>query len=320
LATGRVLIAGCGALGSVLANTLVRAGVGFVRIVDRDFVELSNLQRQVLFTELDVAQNLPKAIAAKQHLEQINSQVEIEAIVADVTAANVGSFIAGIDVIADGTDNFETRFLLNDASFHHRIPWVFGGCVGAEGQTTTIVPGETACLRCLVPDVPAAGTTPTCDSAGVLGSIVNVIASLQAMEVIKLLSGHLECINRGLNVVDLWENRWRQVQLAPLSERSDCKTCGQGDYEWLDGKRGNQPTVLCGRNAVQLAAASEGTVELAELEAKLEDLGTVVRNPYLLRLAVEDFVITVFRDGRAVVAGTDDPAVARSVFSQWIGQ
>ena len=320
LATGSVLICGCGALGSVLANTLVRAGVGTVRIVDRDFVELSNLQRQVLFTEEDVAAQLPKAIAAKQHLQRINSQVEIEASVADVTASNIGELLQGINVIADGTDNFETRFLLNDAAFHFGIPWVFGGCVGAEGQTATIVPGETGCLRCLIPDVPAAGTTPTCDSAGVLGSIVNVIASLQAVEIIKLLTGNLNAINRGLNVIDLWTNRMRHVRLNSAKTCNDCPTCTRGDYEWLQGKRGNQPTVLCGRNAVQLAAASAGTVDLAELESKLNGIGRVTRNPFLLRLSVDNFEITVFRDGRAVVAGTDDPTMARSVYSQWIGQ
>jgi adenylyltransferase/sulfurtransferase len=317
---GCVLICGCGALGSVLANTLVRAGIGRVRIVDRDFVELSNLQRQVLFTEQDVAENLPKAIAAKQRLAQINSEVEVEAIVADVTAANISELLQGVDVIADGTDNFETRFLLNDASFHFGIPWVFGGCVGAEGQTATIVPGETSCLRCLIPEVPPPGTTPTCDSAGVIGPIVNVVASMQATEVMKLLCGDLKKINRGLNVIDLWENRLRQVQLDGLRQDESCLTCGESDYEWLEGKRGNQPTVLCGRNAVQLAAVIEGKVDLAALESKLVGIGSVVRNPYLLRLNVTPYVITVFCDGRSVVVGTDDPAVARSVYSRFIGQ
>ncbi len=320
LGKGRVLLCGCGALGSVLANTLARSGVGFIRIVDRDFVELSNLQRQVLFTERDVAAQLPKAIAAKRHLAEINSEVEVDAVVTDLTATNVGALLDGIDVIADGTDNFETRFLLNDAAFHFNLPWVFGGCVAAEGQTATIVPGQTACLRCLVPDVPPPGTSPTCDSAGVVAPIVNVIASCQAMEVMKLLSGHIDRINRGLLVFDLWENRLRQVQLDALSRQSDCLTCGQRVYEWLDGKRGNAAVVLCGRNAVQLAAASQGEVDLVRLAEKLRPLGTVSINAYLLRLAVGDYLITVFRDGRAVVLGTDQPAVARSVYSRYIGQ
>ena len=320
LGSGRVLICGCGALGSVLANTLVRSGVGFVRIVDRDFVELSNLQRQVLFTEDDVAECLPKAVAAKRHLNRINSRVDVDAIVADATSMNIRELIADIDVIADGTDNFETRFLLNDAAFHFGVPWVFGGCVGAEGQTATIIPGETSCLRCLIPEVPPPGTTPTCDSAGVIGPIVNIVASLQATEVIKLLAGDHANVNRGLHVIDLWQNRMRQVKLTRLQEANDCPTCQRADYEWLEGKRGSQPTVLCGRNAVQLAAVSEGPVDLEALAGKLANVGDVSRNAYLLRVVVDEFTITVFRDGRAVVSGTDDAVVARTVYSRVIGQ
>ena len=320
LQSGRVLICGCGALGSVLANTLVRAGVGLVRLVDRDFVELNNLQRQVLYTERDVQEHLPKAIAAQRHLAEINSEVAVEAVVADVTSANVLELLDGIDVIADGTDNFETRFLLNDAAFHLGIPWVFGGCIGAEGQTSTFIPGETGCLRCLVPDVPAAGTTPTCDTAGILGPVVNVIASLQATDVLKLLSGHAERVNRGLNVVELWENRLRQIRLAPLTARGGCRTCQQRDLEWLDGRRGNQPVVLCGRQAVQVSPTSDQPIDLAVLADRLQGLGSLLQNPYLLRLTVDKFVITVFRDGRAVVAGTDDPAAARTALARYIGQ
>ena len=227
LEQSRVLVCGCGALGSVLANTLVRAGVGHVRIVDRDFLELNNLQRQVLYDESDVASRLPKAIAARNKLRQINSQVEIEAVVADVDFRNLPRLLQNVDVIVDGTDNFETRFLLNDASIHFAIPWVYGGCIGAEGQTMTILPGETPCLRCVLRESPPPGTTPTCDTAGILGPIVNVVASLQACEAIKILSGHSEAVSRTLNVVDLWDNRLRQIQLDALQAAHDCPTCDE---------------------------------------------------------------------------------------------
>src|SRR6185503_17007210 len=192
LAASRALICGCGALGSVLANTLARAGVGHLRIVDRDFLELNNLQRQVLYDEEDVAAGLPKAIAARQRLAKINSEIEIDAVVADVDHTNIERLLDGVDCLIDGTDNFETRFLLNDAAVKLGIPWVYGGCLGAEGQSLTILPGQTPCLRCLMSEPPPAGESPTCDTAGILGPIINVIASMQACEAIKILSGHRE--------------------------------------------------------------------------------------------------------------------------------
>ena len=252
LATSRVLICGCGALGSVLADTLVRAGVGRVRIVDRDFLETSNLQRQVLFDEDDVARQLPKAVAAAEKLRRINSEVEIEPIVADVDHTNLAELADGADMIVDGTDNFQTRFLLNDYSVKHGVPWVYGGCLGAEGQTMTILPGETACLRCLMQDCPPPGTTPTCDTAGILAPIVSVIASIEAMEAIKILSGNRDATSRQLAVLDLWGNQLRHIDLATLREQVDCPTCDRGEFPWLDGKEGSHTAVLCGRNAVQL--------------------------------------------------------------------
>ena len=217
LAASRALICGCGALGSLLANTLVRAGVGHVRLVDRDFVELSNLHRQTLFDEADAAAGLPKVIAAAEKLRRINSSVEIEPVVAHVGPDNVESLCQGVDAILDGTDNFETRYLLNDAAVYLGLPWVYGGCVGAEGQTLTIVPGETGCLRCLLPECPPPGSTPTCDTAGVLAPIVGVIASMQAQEAIKLLSGNRAAISRQLTVVDLWQNRLLQLDVRDLA-------------------------------------------------------------------------------------------------------
>ena len=318
LARSRALICGCGALGSVLASTLARAGVGHLRIVDRDFLELNNLQRQVLYDEADVAEGLPKAIAAARKLQQINSQITIEPIVADVHAGNVLTLCDGCDVILDGTDNFETRFLLNDAAMKLRLPWVYGGCIGAEGQTMSILPGETACLRCLMPEPPPAGVSPTCDTAGILGSIVNIVASLQASEAIKILSGNRAAVSRQLTVIDVWENRVRQIGLDSLGDRQSCPACNGTDLPWLAGQRASQTAVLCGRNSVQISPA-DGQVSLDALAEKLAGVGELIRNRFLLRLTVDDHVLTVFPDGRAIIGGTDDVTAARSLYAKYVG-
>ena len=315
---GRVLVVGCGALGSVAANTLVRAGVGLVRIVDRDFVETTNLQRQMLFNEEDVARQMPKAMAAAERLRAINSQVEIDPIVADVDPTNIERLCEGIDVIVDGTDNFETRFLVNDAAVKHNIPWVYGGCLGAEGQTMTILPGETACLRCLMQECPPPGSTPTCDTAGVLGPIVEVIASLEALEAIKILSGNRAACSRMLTVVELWDNTFRQIDISALREQVDCPACRHGELPWLWGRQGSHTAVLCGRNAVQLTHPG-ASVSLEELARKLETVGEVRRNPFLLRLKVDGYELTVFPDGRAIISGTDDIAAAKTLYAKYIG-
>ncbi|NUQ66539.1 MAG: ThiF family adenylyltransferase, partial [Pirellulales bacterium] len=286
LMAGKAIVVGCGALGSVAANTLARAGVGLVRIVDRDFVETTNLQRQMLFGEDDVARQLPKAIAAAEKLRGINSEVEIDPIVADVDATNVERLCGGMDVIVDGTDNFETRFLLNDVALKHNIPWVYGGCLGAEGQTMTILPGETACLGCLMQECPPPGSTPTCDTAGILGPIVNVIASIEALEAIKILSGNRQSASRMLTVVELWDNTVRQIDVSGLREQVDCPACKRGEYAWLSGRQGSHTAVLCGRNAVQLSHPG-ASISLEELARKLAGVGEVSRNPFLLRLKVE---------------------------------
>lgn len=315
----RVLIVGCGALGTVLANTLARAGVGHLRIVDRDFIETNNLQRQILFDEQDVADELPKAIAAANKLRQINSQIEIEPLVTDVDAANITTLCEGVDLILDGTDNFETRFLINDVAVKLNLPWVYGGCLGAEGQSMTILPGETPCLRCLIPEPPAAGTTPTCDTAGIVSPIINVIASIESMEAIKILSGHREAISRTLTIIELWENRFRNMKLDTLRESVDCACCKRREFAWLEGNRGSHTAVLCGRNAVQIAPPSGTRLELAELAKSLASLGTVTQNVFLLRLSVDKYRLTVFPDGRAIIGGTDDIAEAKSVYARYIG-
>jgi adenylyltransferase/sulfurtransferase len=320
LSQGRALVVGCGALGSVIANTLARAGVGRLRIVDRDFLELNNLQRQVMYDEEDVASGLPKAIAAANKLRRINSQIEIEPIVADISPANILDLCRGAAVIVDGTDNFETRYLLNDAALKLGIPWVYGGCIGAEGQTMTILPGETPCLRCLLPEAPPPGSTPTCDSAGILGPIINIIASLEAMEAMKILAGKRDAISRVLTICDVWDNRLRQVKLESLFEqRSNCPTCQGSEFPWLNGERGSHTAILCGRNAVQLSFPGHEALDLAELERQLTSLGQVTRNAFLLRFAVDEYLLTVFPDGRAIIGGTEDIAEAKTIYARYIG-
>jgi adenylyltransferase/sulfurtransferase len=318
LARSRALVCGCGALGSMLANTLVRAGVAAVRIVDRDFVELGNLHRQVLFDEQDAAAGLPKAVAAAEKLRTINSSVVVEPVVADLTPANIEELCRDVDVLLDGTDNFETRFLINDAAVSLGLPWVYGGCVGAEGQTMTILPGSTACLRCLLPECPPPGSTPTCDTVGVLGPIVGVIASLEAVEALKILSGNLEAVSRSLTVVDLWQNRLARIDLGRLRESSDCPACKRREFSWLAGREGSRAAVLCGRNAVQLTPPGP-PVPLEELARRLESLGRLSRNPFLLRLAVDRYELCIFADGRAIITGTSDPAEARTVYAKYVG-
>lgn len=320
LQQSRALIVGCGALGSVIANTLARSGVGKLRIIDRDFLEKSNLQRQVLYDEEDVKSGFPKAIAAANKLRRINSEIEVEPIVADVDATNVESYCDDVDVILDGSDNFEIRFLLNDASVKLSIPWIYGGCLGADGQTMTILPGETACLNCLMLDgPPPPGTTPTCDSFGILAPIINVIASIQSGEAIKILSGNRDSVSRKLNVFALWDNDVRQLDVSKLRDVVDCPTCKQRQFHWLSGDRGSHSAVLCGRNAVQLSFPDRQSISLTELKGRLEELGRVESNPFLLRFHVEEFVLTIFPDGRAIVSGTEKVSVARKLYAQYLG-
>jgi molybdopterin-synthase adenylyltransferase len=318
IAQSKALLCGCGALGSAIANLLVRAGVGMLKIVDRDFVELHNLQRQSLFDEADARTAAPKAVAAAEQLRKINSTVSIEPIVANIEPENIERFCAGADVILDGTDNFETRFLINDAAVKLGIPWVFGGCVGAEGQTMTILPHETACLRCLMAECPAPGSGETCETAGILGPIVGLIASIEAAEALKILSGNRQSVSQCLTVVDLWQNHIRQVDASGLANRVDCPTCRHDEYSWLSGRAVSRAAVLCGRNSVQLSRPG-GNVSLDALAEKLSPLGPVTRNRYLVRLAVDDLELTVFADGRAIVSGTFDPAVARAAYAKYVG-
>lgn len=320
----RVTLCGVGALGTVLANTLVRAGVGFVRVVDRDFVEPSNLQRQVLFDEADVTGNLPKAEAAATKLRQINSSVTVEPVVADINRTNIEDLCDGADLILDGTDNFEIRYLINDVSIKHGKPWIYGGAVGTEGMTMTILPGETPCLRCVFEASPGPGEVGTCETAGVLGPIVSIVASFQAAEALKILAGKPETTNRELFCLNIWENTTRRVKVAPLKGRKGkCPCCAQSNFEWLDGAHGTQTTALCGRNAVQVTQKRASALDFGELGKQLAASGTVTANKFLLKFNVTDggeaYEFTVFPDGRAIIKGTPEPDRARTLYAKYIG-
>ena len=319
LMASKVTICGCGALGTVLANHLVRAGVGKVRIVDRDFIETHNLQRQILFDERDVADNLPKAEAAARKLRQINSQVEIEPVVTDIDHTNILDLVSDADLILDGTDNFETRYLINDAAVKLNKPWIFGGVIGSEGQTATIIPGVTPCIRCLVETSPPPGMTPTCETAGVLGPAVAVVASLEAVEAIKILTGAHDALNTELIMIDIWEWSFRRLKIAGLLGKVDCPCCQHRKFEWLDGTQGSHTTTLCGRNAVQVATRRAEPLNFPEMAGRLAGLGEVRHNAFMLRFATEGHEFTVFPDGRAIIKGTSDIAKARTLYAQFVG-
>ncbi|HMP60465.1 MAG TPA: ThiF family adenylyltransferase [Gemmatales bacterium] len=320
LRASRVTLCGCGALGTVIANILARAGVGHLRIVDRDFIETSNLQRQVLFDEADIAANLPKAEAAARKLRQINSAIQVEPVVTDVDHTIVLELVHDADVILDGSDNFEVRYLLNDAAIKLNKPWVYGGAIGSHGQTMTIVPGQTPCLRCVIESSPQPGMAATCETAGVLAPIINIIASLQATEALKLLTGHPEAINRDLIYVDVWDNELRRFKIAKLKDTTDCPCCRHRRFDWLEGKEGAQTTSLCGRNAVQISHKSATSLKLVELARHLEGLGgQVALNKFLLKFSLDGFDFTVFPDGRAIIKGTSDVEKARTLYAKYIG-
>jgi adenylyltransferase/sulfurtransferase len=320
LQAARVTLCGCGALGTVLANNLVRGGVGCVRIIDRDFIELSNLQRQVLFDEKDIADNLPKAEAAARKLRQINSAVTIEPVVTDIDRTNIESLCKDADVILDGTDNFEVRYLINDLAVKLDKPWVYGGSIGSHGQTMTILPGQTPCLRCVFEAAPAPGEAGTCETAGVLGPIVNIIASLQAAECFKILTGALEQVNRELIYLDIWENVIRKIKIAPLLGKVDCPCCKHKKFEWLEGAQGSQTTSLCGRNAVQVTQRLAAKLNFEEMARHLKEMGGDVSfNRFLLKFTVESYEFTVFPDGRAIIKGTNDIDKARTLYAQYVG-
>ncbi len=314
LLASRALIVGCGALGSFHADSLARAGVGRIRIIDRDYVEWSNLQRQCLFEEADASDGLPKAIAAARRLARVNSGIEVTPMVADLTPANAGELLADVDVILDGTDNFETRYLINDYSISHEIPWIYGGAIGSYGIVMAVVPGRTACLKCIYPEPPS-GAQPTCETAGVLHSAVAVVASLQAAEAVKLLAGLPDQVSPRITTADVWSGVIRQI--ARPAANPECKACGQRQFPHLEGA-GRPPISLCGRNAVQIHERAR-PVDLARLKESLAPLGDVRANEFALRFFLPPYEMTVFPDGRAIIKGTTDIGIARSLYARYVG-
>ncbi|HEY0429956.1 MAG TPA: ThiF family adenylyltransferase [Pyrinomonadaceae bacterium] len=317
LSNSRVLLVGCGALGASHAEMLARAGVGFLRIADRDFVEFTNLQRQTLFSERDARERLPKAIAAQNRLAEINSEIETEAIVADINHSNIESLVADCDLILDGTDNFQTRYLVNDACVKLKKPWIYGAAVSSYGVTMTVLPRVTPCLRCIFEEMPAAGSSPTCDTAGVIQPIIASVSAVQVTEALKILTGNFDQLHKSLIQIDVWQNDWRKIK--PGAPDADCECCGKGNFEFLEAENKEFSAVLCGRNAVQISPPQATQIDLPLLAGRLNKLGDVKHNEYLVRLTLEEYELTVFGDARAIVRGTDDITVARSLYAKFVG-
>lgn len=317
LSDARVLLVGCGALGAAHAEMLARAGVGKLRIVDRDFVEFSNLQRQTLFKESDAANGLPKAAAAKTRIAEINSGIEVEAIVADVNNSNIEELLTGCDIALDGTDNFQVRYLLNDASVKHSKTWIYGAAVSGFGATMTIIPKVTPCLRCIFDELPDAGSSPTCDTAGVIMPIIASISAVQVAETLKILAGAADDLHGSLLQIDIWRNDWRKIKLS--KPNPECIACGRNIYEFLNAESVHSSAVLCGRDAVQINPPQAAALDLKRLAAELSPVYNVKQNEYLLRFSAGAYEVTIFSDARAIIRGTDDAAAARSLYARFLG-
>ncbi|HUS19967.1 MAG TPA: ThiF family adenylyltransferase [Terriglobales bacterium] len=314
LTSGKVAIVGCGATGSGIAGLLARAGVGTLRIIDRDYVEPSNLQRQSLFDEADAAESLPKAIAAARQISRFNSHIVVEPVVADLVPVNVAELLSNVDLILDGTDNFETRYLVNDHAVKIGVPWIYTAAVGAYGLTMNIMPGETACLSCIFPEAPG-GTVETCDTAGILNSAVNLFASIAATEALKVLVGANDKIRRTLLSYDLWNNE--RSEMSVTRPRADCNTCQGRDFRYLAGE-GRPQITLCGRNSVQIHERQRPIV-FAEMADRLKPHGKVMHNDFVLKFWRDPYELTLFPDGRAIIKGTTDTAIARSLYARFVG-
>ncbi|MEW5807633.1 MAG: ThiF family adenylyltransferase [Acidobacteriota bacterium] len=318
IAEGRVCIVGCGALGTMVAIGLARAGAGHIRIIDRDFVELKNLHRQVLFDEEDVRKIMPKAAAAEKKLRKANSSIHVEGIVSDLNHLNAEELLKNILVIVDGTDNFETRFLINEFSIKHSIPWIYGAAVGSYGLTLDVLPGESPCLKCIFETSPPPGLLATCDTAGIVPSVTSVIGSIQCVETLKILSGNGAKLNRFITAIDVWEGTFQRIKL--VKERHDCPVCDAKVFPLLAGEGISLGVNLCGRNSVQIRSGMHSTtIDLLSLKEKIQRITSVYYNGFLLRMSLEGFEVTVFPDGRAIIGGTDDPVRARSIYSKYIG-
>jgi len=314
LLRSKVVIIGCGALGTAQANALVRAGVGTVRIVDRDYVEESNLQRQILFDEADARESLPKAVAAERKLKHINTDVHVEGVVADADSRNIEELVEGFEVMLDATDNFETRYLVNDVSVKLGVPWIYGAVVASSATTMTILPGRSPCLACVFPRPPQ-GLHDTCDTVGVISPAVSWAVAIQVTETLKILLGREAELHGSLLAYDVWENRFQQVR--PRRD-PQCRACGAREFLYLE-RSGPTQISLCGRNSVQIHQTGSRALDLTVLEARLERFGPVKANEFLLKCFLDPYELTIFSDGRAIVKGTRDPAVARGIYAKYIG-
>jgi molybdopterin/thiamine biosynthesis adenylyltransferase len=316
LAVARVAIVGCGATGSALASLLARAGVGTLRIIDRDYVEVSNLQRQSLFEESDAAESLPKAVAAARKIGAFNSEIAVDPRVEDLVPDNIDVLLEGMDVILDGTDNFETRYLINDYAVKKSVPWIYAAAVGSYGVTLNVVPGKTACLACIFPDTPR-GMVETCETSGILNTAVNLVASVAASEAVKLLIGGTaaEQLRKTLWSYDVWTNE--QAEIAGAKPRAGCRACGERDFVHLAGE-GRPHITMCGRNSVQIHESAR-PIDFAEMQQRLEAHGIVRHNEFVLKFWREPYEMTLFPDGRAIIKGTTDTGVARSLYARFVG-
>jgi len=308
------VVIGCGALGSVIASALARAGIGRIRVVDRDFIEYHNLQRQILFDEEDIKSNLPKAIAAERKLRKINSEIEIEGVVSDVNFTNIEKLVEGADVILDGLDNTETRFLINDAALKHNIPWVYGGAISSSGMTMTVIPQQTPCFRCITSGHGGGGQTLTCDTAGVINPAPGIVAYLQTAEALKILVGAKE-INRNIIFIDVWDNRYQSYK---VSKREGCPACN-GRYEFLEGKIGIKTTTLCGQNAVQVLNSRASRISFIDLAKRLKPLGQVSYNDFMFTFKFDSQEMVIFPDGRAIIKNSNDEVYAKGLYAKYVG-
>lgn len=314
----RIAIVGCGALGSRIAEEMTRSGCGYIRIIDRDFLELSNLQRQVLFTEKDVVKELPKAVAAQKHLKEINLDIKIDSIVDDLNYSTVEKYLNGVDLILDGTDNLEVRMVINDYSQKNIIPYIYDACVSSYGCTFNIIPGETACIRCIYPELPPPGEVETCDTAGIISPLAGVITSIASAEAIKLLVGKKKDMRKELLFVDVWSNEFNKFK---IDVNPDCICCQKKEFNFLTPKGGKKLTSLCGRNAIQLTPPGiNSIINLQEVETKLEKAGKVKGGKFFLKFDIDGYTMTIFKNGRVIIQGTTDKNVASSLYSRYIGE
>lgn len=315
LKNSKVIIIGCGALGTVISNNLARAGVGYIKIVDRDYIELSNLQRQLLFDEEDIEENLPKAIAAKRKLQRINSDIKIDTEVVDVNSRNIEKLCSDMDLILDATDNFSTRYLINDTAIKLNIPWIYGGVIGSMGMLTSIIPGATPCFRCFMPKPPASGSVDTCDTMGVLNGITSIVASYQSTEALKILTGNEKSLIEGLLYIDIWNSDFEYIK---PSKKEDCRACGSEDFEFLE--RAEEDAIsLCGKNSVQVNPFSS-QISVESIINKLSSMDIEVKkNSFFLKFEIDDVIFTLFYDGRAILKGVTDLNKARTLYAKYIG-